>query len=174
MVVWVLAVRPCGGYEGSAYGPALELRVCPRRYVIRRWVWIDVRHAMARLVAVWTKNAMIPAPDGGTPANALSLLAGQRLRLLRTLHARLLRFPQQDEVLAVLLARWPELFIGNAILERLAQAGSATDDPGASTASSPDTALVAALEAAEHKIEELQHALVSNRTIGAAVEVLMT
>ena len=124
---------------------------------------------------------MTSASSDGVRCNALSLSAEQRLRVLRTLHVRLLRFPERDEVLADLLARWPKLFTGTTVLEQLAHAASstATVPPEKGTSADPsghDEPLVAAraaLAAAEHEIEVLQQALPSNRTIGTAVGVLM-
>src|SRR5258708_3517757 len=44
------------------------------------------------------------------PSMVTPLSTAHRLRTLQLLHARLIRFPKQDEVLNNLLARWPELF----------------------------------------------------------------
>ena len=122
---------------------------------------------------------MTSAPDRDMPSNVLSLSAGQRLRLLRTLHTRLLNFPQQDDMLATLLARWPELFVGNPIFQRPSQAGSSTvtadlpaDAPGSGDVPNYE-ALVAALAASQHEVAELQQGLVSSRVIGTAIGVLM-
>ena len=122
---------------------------------------------------------MTSAPDSDMPSHVLSLSAGQRLRLLRTLHARLLNFPQQDDVLATLLARWPELFVGNPVFQRPSQAGSLTitadltaDAPGSGDVPNYE-ALVAALAASQHEVAELQQGLVSSRVIGTAIGVPM-
>jgi hypothetical protein len=107
------------------------------------------------------------------------LSTGQRLRLLQAAHMSLLYFPEQDAVVATLVARWPELFAGGAVTENTGTAAVpastidlTVDTPARQVNSQPDV-LVTALGAAQREVAELQQALVSNRIIGTAIGILM-
>ena len=102
--------------------------------------------------------------------------AGHRLRALRSLHARLIRFPQQDEVLSTLAARWPALFADSVVIGQT-EPPNEPDGLSPGSANQDNTAVHLALAdelaTARQEIAGLQAAVISNRHIGMAVGVLM-
>jgi hypothetical protein len=115
---------------------------------------------------------------GNSPTSKVTpISAGRRLRVLRSLHARLIRFPQQDEVLATLLARWPSLFADGTVIAHAEPSHHLTDlDIGRATQDDAAhcVALVGELDDAHHEIAGLRVAVESNRQIGIAIGVLMS
>jgi ANTAR domain len=106
-----------------------------------------------------------PRPELGTQP----LSVAHRARLIKTLCARLVRFPRRDEVLTTLLRRWPSLFDGT----RGAPGGGeptseSPEDTGRSVPGDP------AHRTLQQEIVQLREALESNRDIGAATGIVMS
>jgi hypothetical protein len=128
-------------------------------------------------MAVADKHAMTATGESSI-SRVTPLSVGRRLRVLRSLHARLIRFPEQDEVLRTLLARRPALFAEGTVIEPASREMVAHDllDLGAAGTGRGERAAVLARDLAEarQRIAELRTAVASNREIGVAIGVLMS
>jgi hypothetical protein len=124
------------------------------------------------------EHAMTTEAAGSASASVIPGSDGQRLRVLRSLYARLIDFPQQDEVLATLMTLWPSLFDESDVSGH-AGARAKPDTPvnrsadDAPVATGRTDVVTDGLAAAQQEIVGLQAALVSNREIGIATGILM-